>query len=119
MHLVDPAPAQVRQRGQVRFLGQHLGLEAPHLAGGGRSLRRGPATHDPPQGRIMRQPICVVDVLVPGQSPEHGLAKLCDQGMAAVLAGPGIGETLSGKLGQAKRIIEIAKGKQTSIRRHS
>ncbi len=67
----------------------------------------------------MRQPICVVHVLVPGQPPEHGLAKLRDQGVAAVLARPGVGENLSGKLGQAKRIIEIAKGKQTSIGRHS
>src|SRR3954470_7139926 len=30
---VDPAPRQLGERGQVRRLGQHLGLEAPHLAG--------------------------------------------------------------------------------------
>ena len=118
MNAVDPAPGQVSQRGQVRLLGQHLGLEATHLAGGGRSLRHGPATHDPAQGRIMRQPVGIVHVLVSGQPPEHGLAKLSDQRVAAVLAGPGVGENLSGQVCQAEGIIEIPKGEQTSVGRH-
>ena len=67
----------------------------------------------------MRQPIRVVYVLVPSQSPEHGLAKLSDQGVAAVLARPGVGENFSGQVCQAERIIEIAKREQTSIGRHS
>ena len=66
----------------------------------------------------MRQPIGVVHVLVPGQPPEHGLAKLSDQGVAAVLAGPGVGENLSGQVRQAEGIIEIPKGEQTSVGRH-
>ena len=114
---VDPAPGQVGQRGQVRLLGQHLGLEAAHLAGGGCSLRHGPATHDPAHGRIMRQPVGIVHVLVSGEPPEDGLAKLSDQRVAAILAGPGVGEDLSGQVCQAKRIIEIPKGEQTSVGR--
>jgi hypothetical protein len=42
MHPVDPVPAQVRQRRQVCLLGQDLGLEAAHLAGGGCMLRHSP-----------------------------------------------------------------------------
>ena len=66
----------------------------------------------------MRQPICVVDVFVPGQSPEHGLAKLSHQGVAAVLARPGICKDFSGQVCQAERIIEISKREQTSIGCH-
>jgi hypothetical protein len=65
----------------------------------------------------VRQAVSIVHVFVPGQSPEHRLAKLGGQGAAAILAGPGIGETLPGKLRQSKRIIEFAKGEQTRIRR--
>ena len=100
-------------------MGQHLGLEAPHLAGRCRSLRHGPATHDPTQGRIVRQSICIVDVLVPGEPPKHRLAQLSGQRVAAILACPGIGEGLSGQVRQAEGIIEVSKGEQTSIGRHS
>src|SRR4051794_26597088 len=86
-------------------------------ASGGRSLRYGPATHDPAQGRIMRQPVGVVHVFVSGQPPEHGLAKLRDQRVAAVLARPGVGESLSGQFRQPKCIIEVAEGEQTSVGR--
>jgi hypothetical protein len=67
----------------------------------------------------MRQPICVVHVLVSGQSPEHGLAKLSDQRVAAILARPGIRKDFSGQVCQAKGIIEISKREQASIGRHS
>jgi hypothetical protein len=117
MDAVDPAPRQISERGQVRLLGQNLGLKAAHLAGGGRSLRHGPATHDPAQGRITRQPFGVVHVFVPGQSPEHGLAQLRDQRVTAILARPGIRKDFSGQVCQAKRIIEIPKREQTSVGR--
>jgi hypothetical protein len=100
-------------------LGQHLGLEPTHLAGRGRSLRHGPATRDPPQGRIVRQPICVVYVFVPGQPPKDGLTKLRDQRVAAVLARPGIRKDFSGQVCQAEGIIEISEREQPSVRRHA
>jgi hypothetical protein len=76
---------------------------------------------------VRRAVASVNDIIAPalqgqdalGQSPEHGLAKLSHQRMAAILAGPGIGETLSGNLRQSKRIVDFAKGEQTSIGRHS
>jgi hypothetical protein len=60
MDVVDPAPGQIGQRGQVHLLGQHLGFEPTYLAGRGHILRYGPATYDPTQGRIMAwpSPIC-------------------------------------------------------------
>jgi hypothetical protein len=92
---VDPAPGQVSQGGQVRLLHQHLGLKPTHLAGGGCSLRHGPATHHPAHGWISAKPVGIVHVLVPGEPPKHGLTKLSDQRVAAVLARPGVGENLS------------------------
>jgi hypothetical protein len=49
----------------------------------------------PAQGGIVRQAICVIHVLVPGQPSEDGLAKLRDQRVTAILTRPGIGENLS------------------------
>src|SRR5215211_6168449 len=113
MDAVDPASRQLGERGPVCLLGQHLGLKPTHLAGRCRSLRHGPATHDPAQGRIVRQPVGIIHVFVPSQSPEHGLAKLRDQSVAAILARPGIRKDFSGQACQAEGVIEIPKREQT------
>ena len=65
----------------------------------------------------MRQPVGVVHVFVSGQPSEHGLAELRDQRVAAVLARPGVGQSLSGQFCQPKCIIEFAKGEQTGVGR--
>src|SRR5215207_5250655 len=114
MDAVDPAPGQIRQGGQVRLLHQHLGLEAPHLAGGSCTLRHRATTDDPAHGGISAKPVGIVHVLVPGEPPEDRLAKLSNQRVAAILAGPGVGETLSGEVRQAEGIIEVPKGEQLS-----
>jgi hypothetical protein len=45
------------------------------------------------------------------------LATLRDQGVAAVLARPGVSESLSGQVCQAEGIIEIPEREQTSVGR--
>src|SRR4051794_811411 len=65
----------------------------------------------------MRQPICVVDVLVPSQAPEHRLAELSHQGMASVRAGAGVRQHRSSGLAQTEDTVEFAAGKQTTIGR--
>jgi hypothetical protein len=62
---INPAPGQLRQRLQVVCLGQHLGLETSHLAGGGCRPLRGPATDHMPHGGINREPFGVIGVLIP------------------------------------------------------
>ena len=98
-------------------MGQHLGLEAAHLAGGGRLSRHGPATDDPAHGRIVRQPVRIVHILVACQAPEHGLAELSNQGVASVRAGAGVRQNVSSGLAQTKGIVEFAAGQQTTIGR--
>src|SRR4051794_28897054 len=65
----------------------------------------------------MRQPICVVDVLVPSQAPEHRLAELSNQGMASVRAGAGVRQHLSSGLAQTEDTVEFAAGQQTTTGR--
>ncbi len=65
----------------------------------------------------MRQPVRVVHVLVPGQSPEHRLAELSNQGMASVRAGAGVRQHRSSGLAQTEDTVEFAAGKQTTIGR--
>ena len=47
------------------------------------------------------------------------LAQLRDQGVTAILARPDVGEGLSGQVCQAEDVIEIPKGKQSSVGRHA
>jgi hypothetical protein len=58
-------------------------------------LRHRATADDPAHGWISAKPVGIVHVLVPGEPPKHGLAKLSDQRVAAILAGPGVGENLS------------------------
>ena len=118
MNPVNSAPGQVSQGGQVRLLHQHLGLEAPHLAGGCSILRDRATTDDPAHGWISAEPVGIVHVLVSGQPPEDRLGQLSNQGVPAVLAGPGVGKDYLGELHQAKGIIEVPKGEQPSVGRH-
>ena len=76
-----------------------------------------PATDHPAHGGIVRQPVGIVHVFVAGQPPQHGLAQLSDQRVAAVLARSGAGETLSGDRCQPKRLIKFTKGEQTGVGR--
>ncbi|ACL57905.1 hypothetical protein Mnod_2954 [Methylobacterium nodulans ORS 2060] len=67
----------------------------------------------------MRQPVSIMQVLVSGEPPEDRLANLGSQRFAAILARPDVGEGFSGQVCQAKGIIKIPKGQQTSIGCHS
>src|SRR3954471_5318996 len=117
VNAVDPVPTQVRQSGQVLGLRHHLGLEAAHLTGGGRLSSHCLATHHPAQGRIIRQPVGIVHILVSGAPPADRLAELAQQGMAPAPAGAGVREDISSGLAQTKDIVEFAAGQQTAISR--
>src|SRR3712207_6911881 len=82
------------------------------------TLRHRATTDDPAHGWISAEPVGIVDVLVPGKPPKHGLTKLSDQRVAAILAGPGVGENLCGQVRQAEGIIEVPKGEQPSVGCH-
>ena len=65
----------------------------------------------------MAQPLGVVDVLVSGQPPEHGLPQHTHERVPAVLTGAGVGEPFAGQSAKAERVVEFAIGEQTGVRR--
>src|SRR3954470_6354428 len=75
------------------------------------------ATHHPAQGRIMREPVGIVHILVSGAPPEDRLAELSNQGMSSVRAGAGVRQHLSSGLAQTKGIIKFAAVQQPAIGR--
>ena len=108
MHLVDPLAGQSGESGKVLGLAQPLRLEVPHLAGrGGRPGDR-PVTDHPAHWGIAVEPLGVVHVLVAGEPSEHRLAQQAGQPMATILAGAAIGELVTGRVGQARRVIQLA-----------
>lgn len=66
----------------------------------------------------MAEAVGVVDILVSGEAAEHRLPELRRQSVAVVLAGPAVGQHLSGHLGQAKGVVQLTEGEQTRIRCH-
>ncbi len=64
----------------------------------------------------MPKPFGVVDILVSGKPPKHGLTQHTDQSMAAVLAGAGVGERLAGHRAKAECVVKFTVCKQTGVR---
>ena len=63
----------------------------------------------------MAQAFGVVHVIISGETPEHGLPKQPDQRMAAVPAGPRIGEHIAGHCAETEGVVEFAIGQQSGI----
>jgi hypothetical protein len=57
----------------------------------------------------------IVHVLASGQPPEHRLAELGKQGVAAVASRSDIGQRLAGHRGQAESLVEFAEGHQPGV----
>ena len=115
MNSVDPLAGKIGERRKVLFAREPSRLEAPHLACRRRASRGRLAADDPAHRRIMAQPLGVVDVLVSGKPPEHGLPQHPHQRVPAVLAGAGVGEPLARHRAEAERVVEFAIGEQTGI----
>jgi hypothetical protein len=117
VHFVDPLAGQAGESGEVLGPAEPLRLEATHLAGRGRRPGDRAVADHPAHRRITTQPLGVVHVLVAGQPPEHRLPQQAGQPMAAVLAGARIGEQVTGRVGQAESVIQLAIGQQPGVRR--
>jgi hypothetical protein len=65
----------------------------------------------------VRQAIRIIHVLVAGQSAEHGLAELAQQGMSPVRARARVGQDFARDVAQAKGMVEFTKGKEPGIGR--
>jgi hypothetical protein len=117
MNLVDPLAGEIDERRQVLFRCEPSRLEAPHLTRRRRASGDGLAADDPSHRRIMAEPLGVVDVLVSGQPPEHGLPQHPDERVPAVLARAVVCEPRTCRRAEAERVVQFAVGEQTGVRR--
>jgi hypothetical protein len=115
VHPVDPGAGQVRERREVGFGRKPLGLETAHLAGRGRRTVEPLAAHDGAHGRVAREPLGVVDVLVAGEPAVDRLPQEAEQPMADVRPAPTFGKGRGGHRGQAKGVVQLAVGEQAAV----
>ena len=73
------------------------------------------AADDPAHDRVEAEPVGIVHVVVPAKASENGLAELPDKTVATVLSTTGVGESVSGNLGQSDRIIQFPVRQQPGV----
>ncbi len=102
-------------KASVFFGGQKLRLEPSHLAGRGSLSFDRPATDNPPHGGIASQTIGIVDIIISAEPAKHRLTELPRHAMPPVLAGTTVLEKTAANLGQAKGIVKLPVGEQSSV----
>src|SRR5665811_849474 len=108
MNAVDPLPGEIGEHDKVLITSEPLRLEAPHLTGGCSTVVGRPAADNPTHGRVPRQPVGVVHVLVSGKATEHRLPQHPDQIMPTVPARASISQILPRDYHQAEHVIQLA-----------
>jgi hypothetical protein len=115
MHPIDPHAGQVRERGEVGLGREPLGLEAAHLAARCGGPVEPLAADDGAHGRVTREPLGVVDVLVAGEPTIDCLAQEAEQPVPDVLPVPAFGEGRCSHGGEAEDVVQFAVGEQAAV----
>jgi hypothetical protein len=76
------------------------------------------AADDPAHRGIMTKSLGVVHILVPGQSPKHGLPQHSHQRVPSILARSRISERFASHRGKTKRVVEFPIRDQPGVRGH-
>jgi hypothetical protein len=93
----------------------HSVSKPAHLAARGRGLVEPLPADDSTHGRIVGEPLGVVDVLVAGEPAVDGLPQEAEQPVADVPAAPAFGEGRGGRRGQAEGVVQLAVGEQAAV----
>jgi len=115
MNAVDPLSGEARECCKILIAREPLGLEPPHLAGRCSFALDRLAADDPAYGRVARQPVGVVYILVSGKPTKHRLAQHAHEIMSAIPARTRIDKVLPCDSHQTKRVIKLAVGQQSGI----
>ena len=115
MHLVDPLPGEIGERGKVLILASHSVSNRPIWLAEAATRGDRPVADNPAHRRIAAQPVGVVHVLVAGEPPEHRLTQQAHQPVATVLAGARVGQRVGPRVSQAERVVQLAIGQQPGI----
>ena len=107
--------ADHRQCGQVLLRRQKLRLEASRPAGRSGLYFDGLATDNPTRGRITPQTVGGVHVFIAAKASEDRLTEPPRPAVPSILAGTAVLEKAPGRLGQAKGIVKLPVGEQSSV----
>ena len=116
MMAVDPVARRERERGKGLQRGEHLGLEAAHLARVRRLMIDGAPADDLTHHGIEGQPVGVIDVLVAGEPAEDGLTGKGEDAVRAVVTSARVLEVLAHQLMKAEHNVDLAIEQQAAIR---
>ena len=112
---VHPLSVQSAQPFHVAVLGKYLGLKPAHGARARRRSVYASVSNDYPHRRIVGQPFSVVGILVARQTTVHRLPEKGHQSVLHVTTAPSPLQTLTRRLRQSQRIIQLATGQQSGI----
>jgi hypothetical protein len=73
MNAVDPLPGEIGEHDKVLIIREPLRLEASRLTGGCSTVVGRPAADNPTHGRVPRQPVRVVYVIISSETTKHRL----------------------------------------------
>jgi hypothetical protein len=116
MHKINPPAGQGSKSSKVHRCRQPLCFEATHLARRCRAALSRLAADDPAHRRIVTQALGIVDILISGEPPKHGLPEQPSQCVPTILARARIGQRITGHRRQSESVIEFTIGEQASIR---
>ena len=88
LYLANEFAVDAGQPTEILFLGQHFGLEGLQARGQRRPTFPELLRTDQPEGRILCQPLRIVDIFVASDSALDGLAQQVRQGKLGVLPAP-------------------------------
>src|ERR1035437_1274092 len=111
----DQCRAEPRQPGEVRVFGQHLGLET--LQPRGKSGASIPALFraDQPEGRVLGEPLGVVEVFVASQAAIDRLPQQVGEAKLRVLP-TAVRQILFDQFAESEPLVEFAHQDQTTVR---
>ena len=101
--------------GEVLLLGQHLGLEGLQPGGQSRASIPDLFRTDQPEGRVLGEPLGVVEVFVTSQATVDGLPQQVGEAETAYSSHGGVGQMLRDQFAEPESLVEFAHQDQAAV----
>ena len=111
----SPKKGASSQSGEVLHLGQHLGLEGLQPGSQSRASIPDFLGTDQPEGRVLGEPLRVVDVLVTRQPTIDGLPQQVGEGKLRILPTAGVRQMLVDQFSESESLVEFAHQDQAAV----
>ena len=103
------------QAAEVLLLGQHLGLEGLQAGGQRRTPLPDLLRADQSEGRILAQPLGVIEILVARQAAVHRLPQQVGKGQLSVLTLTRIRQVLFDQIAETQPLVQLPHQNQAAI----